>query len=69
MILESLGTVRDEGRGPSVIKYLLLYKQVFVRVIECAGPICVCATGTHVGKTQVVEEMDLVFGRCHFLCC
>jgi len=68
-ILDSLCTVPNQGRGPSIIKYLLLYKQVFVRVIVCAGPICVCATGTHVVKTQVVGEMDLEFGRSHFLCC
>jgi hypothetical protein len=60
--------VLNEGSCPSIIKYLMLYKQLFVPMIDCASPICVCATRTHVGKTQVVEEMDLAIGRNQFLC-
>jgi hypothetical protein len=63
----SPGTVLNEGVGHSIVKYRMLYKQRFVPVIDCACPICVYATRTHVGKTQVGEEMDLAIGRCHFL--
>jgi hypothetical protein len=68
-ILDSLVTVLNEGRDAPIIKYLMLYKQLFVSVVECAGPICVFATRPYVDKRQVVEEMDLAIGRSHFLCC
>jgi hypothetical protein len=60
------GTVLNEVEGRSIIKHLMLYKQLFVPVIDCACPICVYATRTHVGKRQVVEEMDLPIGRCRY---
>ena len=41
----------------------MLYKQIFVPVTDCAGPICVFVTRTHVAKTQAVEEIDLAFGK------
>jgi hypothetical protein len=63
----SLGTVLDEGMGLSIVKYRMPYKQMFVPVIDCACPVCICATRTHVGKTQVGGEMDLAIGTCHFL--
>lgn len=45
----SLGTVLNEGRGLSILKDVMLYKQRFVPVRVCACPICICATQTHVG--------------------
>lgn len=57
-----LGTVLNEGKGLSVRKCVIHYKQLFGPVTDCACPICVCATQTHVGKTQVAEERDLAFG-------
>jgi hypothetical protein len=64
-----LSIVLNEGKGLFIIKDLTLYKQLFVSVTDSACPVCICATRTHVGKTQVVEERDLEFERSNFLRC
>jgi hypothetical protein len=64
-----LSIVPNEGKGLSIIIDLTLYNQLFVSVTDCACPVCICATLTHVGKRQVVEERDLAFERSNFLRC
>jgi len=41
-ILDSLCTVLNEGSGLSIIKYLVIFKELFVPALDCACPICVC---------------------------
>ena len=62
-----LGTVLNEGKGLSIRKCVIHYKQLFGPVTDYACPICVCATRTHVGKTQVAEERNLAFGIIYIL--
>jgi hypothetical protein len=65
---ETVGRL-NEGEGLFIRKCVLhyTYKQIFGSVTDCACPICVCATRTHVGKIQVREERDLAFGIIYIL--
>jgi hypothetical protein len=52
-IVGLLDTVLDVGSVLSVVKGLTVYKQLLVPVTDCACPICVCSTRTHVVQTRL----------------